>query len=93
MLPINPLAYATYAGTQSIRQSEEKSDQAKRAQEQEKDTSAADRYEHSVESTDMVQPIHDEDHRQQAKKSKYTKKPLKDDGSDDDSQTHLDLTA
>ncbi len=92
MLPIPPIAYAAYAGTQSIRQTEEKTEQVKRAQTEEKDSAAAaDRYEHTVESTDEVQPIHDEEQKH-PEQEKHGKHHRQNDGDEDDLE-HLDLTA
>ncbi len=91
MLPIPPLASAAYGATQVQRQTEETIAQVRNAQERAKDAAAhADRYEHSVESADEVQAIHDEETHQQPKKNKPHHKPGKD---DEEADPHLDLTA
>jgi len=93
MLPIPPLAYSvTGTAAQAARQIEEKSEQVRRAQVKAKDSAAnGDEYVHTVESTDELQPIHDQDARQQQGKPKHPRKPFKEGESDE--PLHLDLKA
>jgi len=93
MLPIPPLASAAYGATQVQRQTEEKIAQVRSIQARAKDAANhADRYEHSVESSDEVQAIHDEETHQQPKQSKHQHKPDHD-ADDEDGGPLLDLTA
>ncbi len=92
MLPIPPLASAAFAATQVQRLSEEKSDQLRRVQSRKKNAAATgDEYVHTVESSEELQPIHDEDSKQQQQRRKPTRHP--DPSKGDDEQPHLDLTA
>ena len=93
MLPIPPLASAAYAATQVQRQTEEKAQQVRASQFRKKNSAAAaDEYVHTVESTDEIQPIHDEDTKQQQPRKKPDRhgQPAAD---EDDEMPHLDLTA
>jgi len=93
MLPIPPLASAVIAATQVQRSSEEKAEQVRRAQNRAKDAgNNTDEYVHTVESSDEVTPIHDEDPKQQYKGRKHAKHPNESE-SDEDGEQHLDLTA
>jgi len=94
MLPIPPLASVLAAGVQQVqRHTEEKAEQVRRAQNRKKDSAATeDEYIHTVESSDEVQPIHDED----PKRDQPRKPPHKRDGKpgeDQDDHPHLDLKA
>lgn len=92
MLPIPPLASAAFAATQVQRQAEDKAQQVRASQSRKKNSAAAgDEYVHTVESSDELQPIHDEDPKpQQRRKKPGHPKPEAD---DDTGLTHLDLTA
>jgi hypothetical protein len=93
MLPIPPLASTAYAALQGVRQTEDRVEQVRRPIGEPKDpTNPADRYEHSVESSEEVQAIHDEEAKQQPGKNKHPHRQHADPDSDD-TESHLDLTA
>lgn len=92
MLPIPPLASAAFAATQVQRQSEEKADHIRRVQSRNKNTAATgDEYVHTVESSEELQPIHDEDPKQQQQRKKQQRHASQTKPEDD--QPRLDLTA
>ena len=64
-----------------------------RASDKRKDSGAgADRFEHSVESSEEIAPIHDEQ-KDNPKKKRQSPHNHKDEESDDDGESHLNLTA
>lgn len=92
MLPIPPLASAAFAASQVQKQSEANADQIRRVQSRKKNTAASgDEYVHTVESSEELQPIHDEDPKQQQGRKKQSKHRGQD--KPDDDRPRLDLTA
>ena len=93
MTQINPFTGSVLQSTQVQReQSTEKSAQVRRQQNDEKATGASgDKFDHQVESSDAVTPVHEE-HKQQSQKKRQgphqNAKP-----SDEEPDPHLDLTA
>lgn len=93
MLPIPPLASSVIGAAAAQRQSEERLHLQQRAADRAKETApTGDRYEHSVESSDAIQPIRDQDDRAQQQKKKQKRKPYIGD-EPDDGESHLDLKA
>ena len=93
MTQINPFTGSVLQSTQVQRQqSTEKSAQTRRQQNEQKATGAhGDEFDHQVESSDAVTPIHEE-HKQQSQKKRQG--PHQDPkASDDETDPHLDLTA
>lgn len=94
MLPIPPLAASAIGAVAAQRQSEEKLQLQQRASDRAKETSpTGDRYEHSVESSEAIQPIHDEDERSQQQKKKQPKRKPFVAPQSEDGESHLDLKA
>lgn len=93
MTQINPLAGSILQSTQVQRQAAvEKDRQVRRRQEAVKDAGThGDEFDHQVESSEAINPIHDE-HKRQSQQSKQGPHQNPDD-ADDDSADHLDLTA
>jgi hypothetical protein len=94
MTQINPFIGSILQATDVQRQqSEDKDRQLRRKTDLEKNAGlSGDRFEHAVESTDAVDPIHDEKKEGQKKKEQHAKKQTGED-QDGDSESHLDLTA
>jgi hypothetical protein len=95
MSQINPFVGSILQASDVQRQqAEDKDHQAHRAADRRKDSGAAgDRYEHSVESSEEIAPIHDEE--KDYPDQKRQQHAHHDDDSDDDQNEdeHLDLTA
>ena len=94
MTQINPfVGSVSQSGGVQRQQSAEKSQQARRAAEAQKDSAlAGDRFEHAVESPEGLPPIHDEQKNDPKKKRQQQKHP-KPDKNDTDEEPGLDLTA
>jgi hypothetical protein len=92
MTQINPLTGSILQSTQVQReQSTEKSAQVRRQQDAQKVTGApGDQFEHQVESSDAITPIHEEQ-KQQAQKKRQG--PHQNPQQSEDGTDHLDLTA
>jgi hypothetical protein len=75
-------------------QSAERSTHVQRAQNRAKDSAATgDTFEHQVESSDALTPIHDEDqeHPQQRRPKHPPKKPIAPSSDEGDGQSHIDV--
>ena len=94
MFPINSLSGALAQSAQiQIQQASEKSRQARRAQELEKNVAARDEeMEHQVENSEELTPVHDENHDSGQEKKRNSHKPEEEEAKDTDSDG-LDLTA
>lgn len=93
MLPIPPLTSAAYAAAQ-VRQTDDKVQQVRREQARAKDTTAsADRFEHSVESSEELQAINPEDERAKQQSKKKPRKPKPPTDEPEQKPPHLDLKA
>jgi hypothetical protein len=93
MLPIPPLASSAIGATAVQRQAEEKIHQQQRTQARSKETAAAgDRFEHAVESSEAIQPIHDDERAKQQKKKDPKRRPLPFE-LPEEGENHLDLKA
>ncbi len=95
MLPIPPLASAAYAATQ-VRQSDDKIQQLRKTRQlQRNSATSGDRYEHSVESAEELQPVQDDPGQsRQSKKHSPRKSPTDIDMENlPDEGTNLDLKA
>jgi hypothetical protein len=96
MSQINPFAGSIVQASGVQRQmATDKERQAQRIIDKRKDSGATgDRFEHSIESSDEVAPIHDEQKDQPSKKRQQQHTQQDDEKSDDDNgEPHLDLTA
>ena len=94
MSEINPLTYAVVQNIQAQRQmAVDKERQLRRAQALEKDAAAHDdEMEHQVESSEQVEPIHDEAQMQQRRPQR--KPPQRQHDEDEVGKPpHIDLTA
>jgi broad specificity phosphatase PhoE len=96
MTQFNPITGAALVGQQiSVRQTDDKAAQIRRAQETARNIAArTDRFEHVVESTEEVDPAHDEDKKKDQKRGKSKPHPQAEtDTPDDQDRPKLDLTA
>ena len=93
MTQINPFIGSAIQATGVQRaQSAEKDRQLRRAADLEKNAGlAGDRFEHAVESSEALQPVHDEQ-KNDPKKKRQQHKPEQQEASDGPEE-HLDLTA
>lgn len=92
MTQINPLTGSILQSSQVQRQAAtEKSAQVRRQQSEQKVAGAhGDEFEHQVESSDAVTPVHEE-HKQNSQKKRQG--PHQNPKPSDDDADHLDLTA
>jgi hypothetical protein len=94
MFPINSLSGALAQSAQvQIQQAAEKSRQARRAQELEKNVAARDEeLEHQVENSEELKEIHEEGRNSDQGRKRDQHKPKQNEG-DEDASDGLDLTA
>lgn len=90
--PINPFSGYLAQGAQLDRmQAADKTRQAKRANVLSKNVAARDdEMEHQVESTEQINPVHDQEGRQQDQQSGQQKRPPH--SEPEDQPPHLDVT-